>query len=327
MAWRWRKSIGLGKLVRVNLSRRGAGVSVGVPGARVGTGTRGAYTSVSVPGTGLYKLTRLTKRNANKALPTNKRSPSEALPREGGSTSASPSMESILRFVVIVAFLLLAAFVVIGLAGCAPAPEAQAIAAETPKPVYEQPKPEPAQLVPGQYYQSSAPFKVLVAASKLENVQAAGLQVPGGGVFLYNGPGAGSDGLWWSATVWDTAGGSTSGYIDGYTLLATQIRPYIPDNPYEQASVAQDPIAAAQRREMQNQVMRNGTRTLTQLPATATSTNPSMPKDPIVFVSTSGDGERYHRRGCSSLSRSATQSMSVAQAQSKGFSPCRKCSP
>lgn len=52
MGFRYRKSIKLGPF-RLNLSKRGAGVSVGVKGARVGIGPRGVRTTLSVPGTGM----------------------------------------------------------------------------------------------------------------------------------------------------------------------------------------------------------------------------------------------------------------------------------
>ena len=52
MGFRYRKSIKLGPF-RLNLSKRGAGVSVGVKGARVGIGPRGVRTTLSVPGTGI----------------------------------------------------------------------------------------------------------------------------------------------------------------------------------------------------------------------------------------------------------------------------------
>ncbi|GEA16296.1 hypothetical protein E308F_25400 [Moorella sp. E308F] len=56
MGWRFRKSIRIAKGVRLNLSKRGVGLSVGGKGFRVGIGPRGAYTSTSIPGTGLYSI-------------------------------------------------------------------------------------------------------------------------------------------------------------------------------------------------------------------------------------------------------------------------------
>lgn len=53
---RFRRSISLGKGLRLNISKSGIGVSAGVKGFRIGIGPRGAYTSTSIPGTGLYNI-------------------------------------------------------------------------------------------------------------------------------------------------------------------------------------------------------------------------------------------------------------------------------
>ncbi len=55
--WQWRKSKSLlGGLVRLNFSRRGIGVSVGVPGCRLSFGADGKRRrTLSIPGTGLRK--------------------------------------------------------------------------------------------------------------------------------------------------------------------------------------------------------------------------------------------------------------------------------
>ena len=55
MTWQWRKTKSLlGGLLRLNLSKRGAGVSVGVPGFRFSFGADGKRRrTISVPGTGL----------------------------------------------------------------------------------------------------------------------------------------------------------------------------------------------------------------------------------------------------------------------------------
>lgn len=53
MGFRIRKSINLGGGVRVNLSKKGVGMSVGVKGARVGVGPRGVRTTASIAGTGI----------------------------------------------------------------------------------------------------------------------------------------------------------------------------------------------------------------------------------------------------------------------------------
>ena len=53
---RFRHSIRLAPGVRLNLSKGGAGLSVGPRGLHVGVGPRGAYTSAGIPGTGIYAV-------------------------------------------------------------------------------------------------------------------------------------------------------------------------------------------------------------------------------------------------------------------------------
>ncbi len=61
MGLRFRKSISLGKALRLNIGKKGLGVSAGVKGFRVGVGSKGAYTSAGIPGTGLYSVNYASK--------------------------------------------------------------------------------------------------------------------------------------------------------------------------------------------------------------------------------------------------------------------------
>lgn len=54
MGFGFRKSIRLGKGVRLNLSKSGVGISAGVKGFRVSTGPKGSRVTTSIPGTGIY---------------------------------------------------------------------------------------------------------------------------------------------------------------------------------------------------------------------------------------------------------------------------------
>lgn len=55
MSFRFRRSKGLGKLARINVSKRGVGMSFGAPGARVSTHSSGRVTRTArLPGTGFY---------------------------------------------------------------------------------------------------------------------------------------------------------------------------------------------------------------------------------------------------------------------------------
>ena len=65
-------------------------------------------------------------------------------------------------------------------------------------------------------------------------------------------------------------------------------------------------------------------------------TNYSKPKTPesIIAIPASGDrivyvtktGKKYHRDGCSSLSRSKIP-IKLEDAKKRGYEPCRKCNP
>jgi hypothetical protein len=59
MAFRFRKTIRLGKGLKLNLSKSGISASVGKPGATLNFGKRGARTTVGLPGTGLSYSSQL----------------------------------------------------------------------------------------------------------------------------------------------------------------------------------------------------------------------------------------------------------------------------
>lgn len=78
MGWGYRKSIKIGKGTRLNISKRGVGVSTGVKGFRVGTGPSGSRMRATLPGTGLYYEKRLNTK-AGKKIPTSVSSKETAL--------------------------------------------------------------------------------------------------------------------------------------------------------------------------------------------------------------------------------------------------------
>ncbi len=53
MGFRIQKSINIGKLLRINISKSGIGFSAGIGGLRIGAGPRGSYFSADLPGSGL----------------------------------------------------------------------------------------------------------------------------------------------------------------------------------------------------------------------------------------------------------------------------------
>jgi len=66
MGIRFRKSIRLGKGVKLNLSKGGVGISVGTKGMRIGVGPRGIYRSVGIPGTGIYAIDYMGGKSGSK---------------------------------------------------------------------------------------------------------------------------------------------------------------------------------------------------------------------------------------------------------------------
>lgn len=87
MGWRVRKSVNLGRGVRLNLSRSGIGVSAGVKGLRFSTGPRGSRITASIPGTGISYQSRLggkkSRRRARPALTAQETTaPVTSLPRK-----------------------------------------------------------------------------------------------------------------------------------------------------------------------------------------------------------------------------------------------------
>ena len=53
MGFRFRQTLRLGRLLRVNFSKGGASVSAGRPGATLNTGPKGTKVTVGLPGTGM----------------------------------------------------------------------------------------------------------------------------------------------------------------------------------------------------------------------------------------------------------------------------------
>lgn len=69
MGFRFRKGLGFGPL-RINLSKRGIGTSIGVPGARITKSSSGRkYVTLGIPGTGLSWTKTLGSRRARRSQP------------------------------------------------------------------------------------------------------------------------------------------------------------------------------------------------------------------------------------------------------------------
>lgn len=66
MGLNFRKSVNLGKGVRLNIGKKGVGVSAGVKGARVSMNSSGRKTATfSIPGTGLSYTMNLGKKKSS----------------------------------------------------------------------------------------------------------------------------------------------------------------------------------------------------------------------------------------------------------------------
>ena len=67
MGFRFRKSINLGNGVKLNVSKKGIGISAGVKGARISYGANGKIrTTSSIPGTGISHTSTLNKSRTKK---------------------------------------------------------------------------------------------------------------------------------------------------------------------------------------------------------------------------------------------------------------------
>jgi hypothetical protein len=83
MGWRFRKSLGFGPLLRLNLSKTGTSWSVGKPGLTVNVGRGRAKATASVPGTGL-SYSQSTRIDHEQAPPSIQPRPDEAGGRSTG---------------------------------------------------------------------------------------------------------------------------------------------------------------------------------------------------------------------------------------------------
>ncbi|WP_029688798.1 DUF4236 domain-containing protein [Thermoanaerobacter sp. A7A] len=120
MSWRFRRSVSLGKGVRINFSKSGIGFSAGTRGARIGVGPKGAYTSFGIPGTGIYSINYLNKKKKKDSISGNAISRTQT-----GDVSASYSLmmppeisqktSALLGFILIVSLILLFVYMPLGI--------------------------------------------------------------------------------------------------------------------------------------------------------------------------------------------------------------------
>ena len=69
MPWGFRRSLKIAGPLRLNLSKSGLGLSLGVPGLHIGKGPRGSYVRAGLPGTGIYYRKSLGNRPVRTRAP------------------------------------------------------------------------------------------------------------------------------------------------------------------------------------------------------------------------------------------------------------------
>src|SRR5437764_5077232 len=69
MPWGFRRSLRIAGPLRLNFSKSGLGLSLGVPGLHIGKGPRGSYVRAGLPGTGIYYRKSLGNRPVRTRAP------------------------------------------------------------------------------------------------------------------------------------------------------------------------------------------------------------------------------------------------------------------
>jgi tetratricopeptide (TPR) repeat protein len=77
----FRKSLNLGGGIRLNLGKKGIGISAGVKGFRVGIGPSGSRMRATIPGTGLYYEERLGNKSKSKSIQPSYEAPQPVTPK------------------------------------------------------------------------------------------------------------------------------------------------------------------------------------------------------------------------------------------------------
>ncbi|MBN1384169.1 MAG: DUF4236 domain-containing protein [Elusimicrobia bacterium] len=105
MGFRFRKSISLGKGLRLNIGKKGLGLSAGVKGLRVGVGNKGVYTRIGIPKTGLGSVNYLGK---------GKKTSQEQVSYSSNNHSPGCSVGCVFVFLYFIGFILLLIKPIIG---------------------------------------------------------------------------------------------------------------------------------------------------------------------------------------------------------------------
>jgi hypothetical protein len=58
----FRKTQKINEFIKLNFSKSGVSATLGIPGLSINLGSKGAFLNLGMPGTGVYKRTKLTKK-------------------------------------------------------------------------------------------------------------------------------------------------------------------------------------------------------------------------------------------------------------------------
>lgn len=299
MAWRFRKSITLGKFTRLNFGKRGVGVSVGIPGLRVGVGSRGPYSSVGIPGTGVYNVSHLSS-GASGSHQAQEASPQSSNPQRGCAVAAKGCGIAVL-------LLFGGCFVLAVLAPrertsnytempSVPSQQAPATAEiQTQRDTHEKTLPT---ISPGKYTLGASVLFLPVMSSE-EYVKKSASTIPKGGMIEIVTRESKYGGEWYQARCWDAAGNVYGGYLDGHELTHTELLPYKEPSAVKESS---DYTGAYE------------------------GTPQDLTPTPTVYVAPES-GQKYHSsRTCRGLNKaSQVLPLSRDEAISNGYSPCKIC--
>ena len=54
---------------------------------------------------------------------------------------------------------------------------------------------------------------------------------------------------------------------------------------------------------------------------------PQLEPEQTVYITASGEGQRYHLEECRTLRNSEKREMTIEEAKKRGYTPCRVCKP
>lgn len=134
------------------------------------------------------------------------------------------------------------------------------------------------------------------------------------------------------AQVYGTgANGSVTVTSDGTSVTASPARQgtvVAGDHEEEKPSASTSASAPSKSSSSSSSSDTSGSSAATTPSATTTAPSSSEDQNDVVYVTASGRGERYHRQDCRTLSRSKNVvSLTRAQAEAQGYTPCKVCKP